>query len=729
MKLVIQHDAMQCGVASLAMVFSHYGKDYSMKFLEEYCHSDAEGMSLLGLSQAAEELGLHAVCGRSNISALNSVPLPAILHWNQNHYVVLTKIMRGGKKFRIADPAIGFIDYTAEEFKEGWISTRSNGEERGIAMFLTPTPQFYETNDEKSKSEKRSFSFLMGYMKQHSKYFLQIFLGLIVGCAIQFALPFLMQDVVDVGIGNRDISLVWLIMIGQLVLIVSGSAIDFIRRRLLLHISMWINISLISDFFIKLLKLPMSFFDVKQVGDIIQRIEDHERVEKFLTDKTLSAVFSLLCFIVFGCVLFHYSVGIFAVFMLAGAAYAGWMALFLNKRKVLDYMLFDKQADSSNKTYEFITSMQEIKLQNCRLRRRYEWEDVQSDIFDVHTRVLKMQQAQEAGGIFINQVKNIVITVMSATAVIDGGLTLGMMMAIQYIVGQLNSPMEQIMEFLYSVQDVRISLERINEIHVVKEENDESRTVANCPKEGDGIKFNNLNFKYNVHRLENTLEDISILFPHGRMTAIVGASGSGKTTMIKLMLGYYQPTEGDISVNGVDLSTVNLDNWRKRCGVVMQDGVIFSESIARNIAVEDGDIDEERLVKAAETACILDFVMSLPLQFNTKIGMEGIGLSQGQKQRILIARAVYKNPDYIFLDEATNALDAKNERDIVENLDKFYCGKTVVVAAHRLSTVRNAEQIIVLDHGKIVEQGNHETLTAKRGYYYNLVKNQLELGS
>jgi ATP-binding cassette subfamily B protein len=319
--------------------------------------------------------------------------------------------------------------------------------------------------------------------------------------------------------------------------------------------------------------------------------------------------------------------------------------------------------------------------------------------------------------------------VMSATAVIDGGLTLGMMMAIQYIVGQLNSPMEQIMEFLYSVQDVRISLERINEIHVVKEENDESRTVANCPKEGDGIKFNNLNFKYNVHRLENTLEDISILFPHGRMTAIVGASGSGKTTMIKLMLGYYQPTEGDISVNGVDLSTVNLDNWRKRCGVVMQDGVIFSESIARNIAVEDGDIDEERLVKAAETACILDFVMSLPLQFNTKIGMEGIGLSQGQKQRILIARAVYKKPDYIFLDEATNALDAKNERDIVENLDKFYCGKTVVVAAHRLSTVRNAEQIIVLDHGKIVEQGNHETLTAKRGYYYNLVKNQLELGS
>ena len=729
MKLVIQHDAMQCGVASLAMVFSHYGKDYSMKFLEDYCHSDAEGMSLLGLSQAAEELGLHAVCGRSNISVLSSAPLPAILHWNQNHFVVLTKVMRGGKKFRIADPACGFVDYTAEEFKERWISTRSNGEERGIVMFLTPTPQFYESDNDKSKTEKRSFSFLMGYMKQHSKYFIQIILGLIVGCAIQFALPFLMQDVVDVGIGNRDISLVWLIMIGQLVLIISGSAIDFIRRRLLLHISMWINISLISDFFIKLLKLPMGFFDVKQVGDISQRIEDHERVEKFLTDKSLGAVFSLLCFIVFVCVLFHYSVGIFAVFMLAGVAYAGWMALFLKKRKVLDYMLFDRLAGASNKTYEFITSMQEVKLQNCRLRRRYEWEDVQSDIFDVRTRVLKMQQAQEAGGIFINQVKNIVITIMSATAVIDGGLTLGMMMAIQYIVGQLNSPMEQIMEFLYSVQDVRISLERINEIHEVSDENDDSRTVDDCPKEGIGIEFNKLNFKYNVHQPENTLEDVSVLFPHGSMTAIVGASGSGKTTMIKLMLGYYKPTEGNISINGVDLATANLDNWRKRCGVVMQDGFIFSESIARNIAIEDGDIDEERLVKAAETACILDFIMSLPLQFNTKVGMEGIGLSQGQRQRILIARAVYKNPDYIFLDEATNALDAKNERKIVENLDKFYCGKTVIVAAHRLSTVSNADQIIVLDNGKIVEMGNHETLTAKHGYYYNLVKNQLELGS
>lgn len=602
MPLTLQHDAMQCGIACLSMVFGHYGRNYSIEYLEQFAQADSEGMSLLGLAQTAEKLGLHAVSGRSNIMALKNATLPAILHWNQNHYVVLDKISRKGKKFRILDPGAGAISYTEDEFKKGWISTNSNGEEKGVVMFLTPTPQFFQNKSNTDNyTEKRSFSFLFNYLKQYKLLFSQIFIGLIVGCLIQLALPFLMQAVVDRGIETQDIPLIWLILIGQMVLIVSATAIDFIRRRLLLHISMEINISLISDFFIKLLRLPMRFFDVKQTGDILQRIEDHERVENFLTGKTLNAAFSLLSFVVFGCVLFYYSVKIFMIFLLGSALYGLWSMLFLNRRKVLDYITFAKQADANNKTYQFITSVPEIKLQNCGLRRRYEWEDSQADVFETKAKSLKLQQLQEAGGVFVNQTKNIVITIIAATSVIAGDMTLGMMMAVQYIMGLLNSPVEQLMD-------------------------------------------------------------------------------------------------------------------------------LFSETIARNIAVGDGEIDRARLVQAAETACIFDFIMSLPLKFNTQIGADGIGLSQGQKQRILIARAVYKNPDFIFLDEATNALDAENERKIVENLSKFYKNKTVIVAAHRLSTVKNADQIIVLDNGKITETGTHETLSAKKGLYYNLVKNQLELG-
>ncbi|MBO7599086.1 MAG: peptidase domain-containing ABC transporter [Bacteroidales bacterium] len=728
MHFTLQHDAMQCGIACLSMVFGHYGRNYSIEYLEQFAQADSEGMSLLGLAQTAENLGLHAVSGRSNIMALKNAPLPAILHWNQNHYVVLDKISRNGKNFRILDPGAGAISYTEDEFKKGWISTNSNGEEKGVVMFLTPTPQFFQNKSNTDNyTEKRSFSFLFNYLKQYKLLFSQIFIGLIVGCLIQLALPFLMQAVVDRGIETQDIPLIWLILIGQMVLIVSATAIDFIRRRLLLHISMGINISLISDFFIKLLRLPMRFFDVKQTGDILQRIEDHERVENFLTGKTLNAAFSLLSFVVFGCVLFYYSVKIFMIFLLGSALYGLWSMLFLNRRKVLDYITFAKQADTNNKTYQFITSVPEIKLQNCGLRRRYEWEDSQAEVFEAKAKSLKLQQLQEAGGVLVNQTKNIVITIIAATSVIAGDMTLGMMMAVQYIMGLLNSPVEQLMDFFYSVQDVKISLERINEIHEKTDEN-YSKTITQIPENGNGIEFKNLDFKYNIHRLTNTLENINITFPLGKQTAIVGASGSGKTTLIKLMLGFYHPTQGEITVNGANLGYLNLDFWRKRCGVVMQEGVIFSETIARNIAVGDGEIDRARLVQAAETACIFDFIMSLPLKFNTQIGADGIGLSQGQKQRILIARAVYKNPDFIFLDEATNALDAENERKIVENLSKFYENKTVIVAAHRLSTVKNADQIIVLDNGQITETGTHETLSAKKGLYYNLVKNQLELG-
>ena len=577
--------------------------------------------------------------------------------------------------------------------------------------------------------EKRSFRFLLGYVRKYRKYFGQIILGLIVGSLLQLVLPFLTQSIVDVGIKNQDIGFVWLILLGQLMLTISRTAIDFIRRWLLLHISLRINISLVSDFFIKLLKLPMSFFDTKLMGDLMQRMNDHSRVNNFLTQQTLNITFAMLTFIVFSVVLFFYNKLVFVIFLLGSILYGIWMTLFLKRRKVLDYELFEQQAINNNKTYEFITSMQEIKLQDCEQRRRWEWEDTQADLFGVQMKSLKLQQTQEAGSIFINEVKNIIITVVAATAVIHGQMTLGMMLAVQYIIGQLNSPVEQLMNFFYSLQDVEISLERINEIHQMDDENGKECLLTSIEDKNEGIDIKNIMFKYDPHALRKTIDDVSIHIPQGKVTAIVGASGSGKTTLIRLILGYYPVLEGKINIGNTDINKLNKKWWRRQCGVVMQDGVIFSESIARNIAVDDGDIDKERLLKAAEIACIKDYVMALPLKFNTKIGRDGIGLSQGQKQRILIARAVYKNPDYIFLDEATNSLDANNERSIVENLDKFYRGKTVVIVAHRLSTVKNADQIVVIDHGKVVEVGNHESLTAKRGAYYHLVKNQLELGN
>lgn len=518
-------------------------------------------------------------------------------------------------------------------------------------------------------------------------------------------------------------------MLGQLILTVSRTTVDFIRRWILLHISMRINIALVSDFFIKLLKLPMSFFDSKLMGDLMQRMNDHKRVEQFLTNQTLSVMFSLLSFVVFGIVLFVYNQLIFCVFILGSLVYGIWMAVFLKKRKILDYLLFERQAENNNKTYQFITSMQEIKLQDCERRRRWEWEDIQADMFRTQMKVLKLQQSQEAGSIFINEIKDIVISIIAATSVIKGDMTLGMMLAVQYILGQLNSPVEQLMGFLYSLQDVKISLERINEIHDMTDEESVNGCLMRFPDNNKDIHFRNVDFKYSPDRLQKTIDNVEFTIPKGKVTAIVGASGSGKTTLIKLLLGYYPVSNGVIRIGETPINRFNLKWWRRQCGVVMQDGIIFSESIARNIAVDDNDIDNTRLIQAVEISNIKDYIMELPMKFNTLIGRDGIGLSQGQKQRILIARAVYKNPEYIFLDEATNALDAKNERIIVENLDAFYKGKTVIVVAHRLSTVKNAEQVIVLNKGKVVEVGNHNSLIEKRGMYYNLVKNQLELGN
>ncbi len=726
MKHVRQLDSMQCGVACLSMICNHYGKNVSIRTLSNICFASNEGVSLKGLSDAATKIGFNTYSYRMEICNLTESNIPCILHWNQKHFVVLYKIKN--YRYYIADPGRGEIIYTEEEFKHHWISTVVDGKDMGIALFLKPELAFYKKVEGEANTP-RSFSFLLSYIKQYRQYFGQIVLGLLVGCVLQLIFPFLTQAIVDIGITHKNINFIWLILLGQIMLTFSRSIIDFIRRWLLLHISMRINISFVSDFFIKLLRLPMSFFDTKLMGDLLQRISDHTRVERFLTKELLSVTFSILSFVIFSVVLCVYDKLIFCIFLLGSLIYGAWLMVFIKHRRVLDYEIFDKQAKNNNYTYQFITSMQEIKLQDCEQRRRWEWEDVQTELFDVQMKGLKLQQTQEAGSIFINEVKNIVITVLSATAVINGEMTLGMMLATQYIIGQLNSPVEQLMSFIYAIQDVKIGLERINEVHQNDNEENNNRRITSLSNDERSITFSDVAFKYNPHALKNTIENINFDIPHGKVTAIVGASGSGKTTLVKLILGYYPVMSGNILIAGENINNYNLKWWRRQCGVVMQDGVIFSESIARNIAVDDGEIDKERLVKAAEIANIHDYIMGLPLKYNTKIGRDGVGLSQGQKQRILIARAVYKNPQFIFLDEATNALDAKNERAIVENLNEFYKGRTVVVVAHRLSTVKNADQIVVLDAGKVVEVGNHNTLIAKQGTYYNLVKNQLELGN
>lgn len=728
--LIRQHDSMQCGVACLAMVCSHYGRDYSLETLSKYCTPTAEGVSLLAVCDAAGKLGLHATAGRTVAGQLDATLLPCILHWRQNHFVVLYRVRgHGGKRrYFIADPAKGLSVYSEDDFLEAWASTGIGGQDGGVALFLKPTPEFYSRPQEGRQQQKRSFRFLLGYIRLYRRYFGQIVLGLLLGCVLQLIMPFLTQAIVDVGIRGQNLRLIWLILLGELTIVLGRTATDLIRRWLLLHISMRINISLVSDFFIKLLRLPMGFFDTKLTGDLMQRIADHSRVQNFLTNQTLSVMFTTLSFLVFGAVLLVYDWKIFGIFLAGSVLYGLWTAAFLGRRKVLDYELFGQQARNQNSTWQMVTSMQEIKLQDCGQRRRWEWEDFQAGLFGVQMKSLRMQQAQEVGSVLINEVRNIVITVLAAAAVIHGQMTLGMMLAVQYIIGQLNSPVTQLMGFIYSLQDVRISLERINEVHQAPDEEGVCGDRREISGKG-GITLSGVCFRYDPHSPEPVIDNVSMAIPEGRVTAIVGASGSGKTTLLRLLLGYYRPEAGIIRIGDSPLEEYDIDWWRRQCGVVMQDGVIFSESIARNIAVSDGEIDTRRLEEAARLANIHGYVMSLPLGYNTVIGRDGTGLSQGQRQRILIARAVYRNPRFILLDEATNSLDARNERVIVERLREFFRGRTVVVIAHRLSTVRDADQIIVLDSGRIVETGTHGTLTAGRGAYYTLVKNQLELGN
>ncbi|MDR2651625.1 MAG: peptidase domain-containing ABC transporter [Prevotellaceae bacterium] len=728
MKFLKQQDAMDCGATCLQMVAQHYGRNYSLETLRSYSYIGKDGVSLLDISRAAERIGFRTIGGRLSFEVLaQKAILPCIVHWEQNHFVVVYKIKKHQGKYIIyvANPGSGLLKYSQEEFCSHWLSTKTQGEDKGVVLLLEPTNTFYETKGEVIISKR--IKFLGKYFLKYKRFFVQLALGLLLGSLLQLIFPFLTQAIVDAGITGKDLGFIWLVLIAQLMLLFSRTVIDFLRRRILLHISARINISLISDFFIKLMKLPMKFFDTKLLGDLLQRIDDHNRIERFLTAQTLSLLFSVFSFLIFGIVLFIYSVKIFLVFLAGSIIYGVWIMVFLKKRRILDYKYFEQQAKNRSIVYQLINGMQEIKLQGCEQRKRWEWEDVQADLFDVNMQSLSLQQNQEAGSICINEFKNIIITVFAAASVISGELTLGMMLAVQYIIGQLNSPVEQIMGFAYQWQDVSISLERMTEIHTRKNEENEFRNV-NTIKNND-ISIENLCFKYDGARSDYVLKNMNLKIPQARITAIVGASGSGKTTLVKLLLGYYSPNEGKIIVGNDNLEDINLTWWRKECGAVMQDGYIFSESIARNIAVSDEEIDLNKLREAAQIANIADYIENLPLAYNTIIGQDGQGISQGQRQRILIARAVYKNPQFLFFDEATNALDANNEKIIVENLNKFYKNKTVIIVAHRLSTVKNADQIIVLDKGEIVECGTHYELTLRKGKYYELVKNQLELGN
>ncbi|WP_452603207.1 peptidase domain-containing ABC transporter [Pontimicrobium sp. MEBiC06410] len=719
-----QTEAKDCGPTCIKIIAKYYGKTINTQQLRNLSETTRAGSSLLGLSEAVESVGFRSIGMKLAYKKLLEAPLPCIVHWNKNHYVVLYKIKKD--TVYISDPAHGLITYTKDEFIKHWIGNNADDNtEEGIALLIEPTPKFYQSTFE--KDEAFGFSFIFKYLFKYKRFIIQLIIGLLAGSLLQLILPFLTQSVVDVGIKNQDLNFIYLILFAQLFLFIGKASLEVIRSWILLHLSTRINISLISDFFIKLMKLPISYFDVRMTGDLLQRINDHKRIERILTTSSLTVLFSFFNLIIFSLVLGYYSLQIFGVFVIGSVLYFGWVLFFFKKRKTLDYKRFSEVSQEQSKVIELINGMQEIKLHNAERRMRWNWEYVQARLFKVATKSLALEQTQSVGSNFINELKNMFITILSAKLVIDGEITLGMMMAISYIVGQLNGPITQLISFMRDVQDAQISIDRLGEIHNMEdEEKPEDEKVANIP-ENASITLKNISFRY-TGGLEPVLKDLTLEIPANKTTAIVGVSGSGKTTLMKLLLGFYQVDSGDITVNNFNLKNISQKEWRRNCGVVMQEGYIFNDTIAKNIAVGEDYVDRKKLEHAINVANVSDYIDGLPLGFNTKIGTEGSGLSTGQKQRLLIARSVYKNPKFLFFDEATSALDANNEKVIMEKLNTFFTNKTAVVIAHRLSTVKNAHQIVVLDKGKIIEKGTHEELIALNGSYYHLVKNQLNLG-
>jgi len=721
-----QYDQMDCGPACLRMIAKHHGRNYTIETLRRKSGISREGVSLLGISEAAEQIGFRTVGARLTWKQLREeAPLPCVAYWDQAHFVVIYKITKN--KVYVADPAEGKITYSKQQFLQNWLTAGESDRRGGIVLLFHTTPKFYDLEGE--QKNKLNFSRLLRYVLPYKNLIFQLALGLLVGSILQLIVPFLTQAIVDVGIQNHDLNFIYLILIAQVMLFIGRTAVQFIRSWILLHMSTRINISILSDFLIKLMKLPMEFFDTRMTGDIMRRMEDHRRIQNFLTGKTLSTLFSFVTLFVFGIVLAYYNMMIFTVFLISSTLYVIWVLLFLKKRRELNYRQFGISSSEQSKVIEIIQGMQEIKLSGCERQKRWEWEHLQARLFKYRVSNLSIDQYQKGGAFFLNEGKNIGITFIAAVAVVHGQLTLGAMMAVQYIIGQLNSPIQQLIGFVRSAQDAHLSLERINKIHKQKEEEPEDQTFVRTLPENNDIAIQNLSFTYPGAGNEPVLEDINLRIPEGRTTAFVGMSGSGKTTLVKLLLKFYPLGSGKIKVGDIPLNNISPKTWRRHCGVVMQDGFIFSDKISRNIAVGEEHPDMKKLHHAASVANIQSFIDSLPLGFDTKIGSEGHSISQGQKQRMLIARAVYKDPAFIFFDEATNALDANNERTIIENLEEFFQDRTVVVVAHRLSTVKNAHNIAVIRQGQIVEQGSHGELTSREGAYFELVKNQLELGT
>jgi len=723
---VKQPDAMDCGPACLKMVAGFYKMNFSLETLRKKCYITREGVSFLGLSEAADNLGFRTMGVKIPFEMLSgNIPLPCIVHWRQRHFIVVYKIKND--KIWAADPSVGLVKFTREEFIQSWASTLSDGKPAGLALIIEPTPALYEKESEREKTH--GFRFLLKYFRLYKKYLFQLLLGLFLGSCIQLLFPFLTRAIIDIGINNDNIGFIYLILLAQLALVIGRLFVEFIRGWLLLHIGTRVNVAIISGFLQKLMALPIAFFDTKLTGDILQRIDDNNRIEEFLTSASLGILFSFFNLVVFGIVLAIFSFKILALFITGTVLYILWVSVFMKSRARLDHQRFKQMAVAGNKMINIVNGMQEIKLTQSELSMRWEWEKLQASLFKLKIRALGIVQYQTAGATLINEVTNLIITVIAATSVMNGSMTLGMMLAVQFIIGQLNLPVSQIISFFRMSQDAKMSLNRLAEVHDMQdEEQDQETKVKKLPDKKD-ISINNVSYQYEGPHSPFALKDVDLFVEENQTTAIVGISGSGKTTLLKLLLGFYQPVKGDIMIGDTRLSNLSLKVWREKVGAVMQDGFLFPDTIAANIAPGSGDIDEEKLMVAAELANISGFIESLPLGYNTKIGANGHGLSEGQKQRLLIARIIYKNPELIILDEATNSLDAANEKVIVENLAEFYRGRTVIVVAHRLSTVRGANKIVVMENGRIVETGTHDSLILKNGAYYNLVKDQLELGT
>jgi ATP-binding cassette subfamily B protein len=722
-----QTESKDCGPTCLKIIAKYYGKIIKIQSLRDYSETTRMGSNLLMLSDAAEKIGFRTIGVKRAIVDLEELPLPCILHWNADHFVVLYKIKKG--IYYISDPALGLVECNQHDFLNSWIGKNANeNTSEGIALLIEPSPKFYQNEFDKEETGEFGFGLLFKYVYPYKAFIVQLIISLIAGSLLQLIFPFLTQSIVDIGIQNQNLSFIYLILFAQLFLFAGRTGLELIRSWILLHLSTRINISLISDFFIKLMNLPISFFDVRMTGDILQRINDHRRIEQILTTSSLTVLFSVINMFIMGGVLAYYNIQIFLVFFSGSFVYFVWITLFLRRREILDHKRFFEISQEQSKVLELINGMQEIKLHNAEKQKRWGWEYIQARLFRVSIKGLILEQTQTIGSSVINELKNIFIIFFSAKLVIDGSITLGMMLAISSIVGSLNGPITQLIEFVRELQDAKISLSRLSEIHEKEDETQQEVYQTNEVPSDSDIDLKNVSYRYLGCDIP-VLDNLNLTIPANKITAIVGVSGSGKTTLMKLLLKFYEPNTGDINIGNFQLKNISQRAWRSNIGAVMQEGFIFNDSIANNIAVGSDRIDKERLIYASHVANISEYIENLPLGYNTKIGSEGMGMSTGQKQRLLIARAVYKNPEVLFFDEATSALDANNEKEIMQKLDIFFEKKTVVIIAHRLSTVMNADQIVVLDKGKIIEIGHHSALVSQRGNYFELVRNQLQLGN